>query len=361
MRMRAFWMLALAILLGAGAVYLMQNWLENQVQPVIVQEQKAPEIALTKVVVAGTALQFGNTLRREHLRLVDWPAATVPPGAFASFDDILSGDEARVVLRPIEPNEPVLKTKVSGFGGRAILSSIVAPNMRAMTIQINDITGVAGFVLPGDHVDILLTRELGSVPVTDIFLQNIKVLGIGQDANQNRQDPGVVRAITFEVTPTQSQKLVLAQRVGSLSLALRHTTNVDAVSPETISIRDLRIGEANVPQQPEPTSLILEVAERPQIASAPRKVEPKKPIAAKSEPKTKSTVVAKRVGKKDSLPSVRIVRALQATSYEVQREKDAAKAGATGAGAVDAAPVNLLPPSGEAAVSGGAAAIPGSE
>ena len=243
MRLRAFWMLAIALVLAGGAVFLAQNWLENQVQPVIVQEQKAPEIPLTKVVVAGTALNFGNAIRREHLRLVDWPAATVPPGAFAAFEDVLSEEDERIALRPIEPNEPILRSKISGFGGRAILSSLVAPNMRAMTISINDITGVAGFVLPGDHVDILLTRERGGSPVTDIFLQNIKVLGIGQDANQNRQEPGVVRAITFEVTPTQAQKLVLSSQVGTLSLALRHTTNVDAVQPETIGVRDLRIGE----------------------------------------------------------------------------------------------------------------------
>ena len=168
MRMRAFWMLALALLLAGGSVYLARNWLENQVQPVIVQEQKAPEIPLTKVVVAGTALSFGNVIRREHLRLVDWPAATVPPGAFDAFDELLSQEKDRVVLRPIEPNEPILKSKVSGFGGRAILSSLVAPNMRAMTIRINDITGVAGFVLPGDHVDILLTRDRGGSLVTDI-------------------------------------------------------------------------------------------------------------------------------------------------------------------------------------------------
>jgi pilus assembly protein CpaB len=336
MRMRAFWMLALALLLAGGSVYLARNWLENQVQPVIVQENKAPEIPLTKVVVAGTALQFGNVLRREHLRLVDWPAATVPAGAFASFDELLSAEEQRVILRPVEPNEPILKSKVSGFGGRAILSSLVAPDMRAMTIRINDVTGVAGFVLPGDRVDILLTRERGGSPVTDIFMQNIKVLGIDQDANQARQQPGVVRAITFEVTPTQAQKLVLSQRVGSLSLALRHTTNVDAIKPETISIRDLRIGEANVPEQPEPASLVLQEAERPQIAAAPRKVEPKKPSGG--------TVATKVTARKSPLSAVRIVRALKATSYEVQPEKGGASTGS--GGVTGGSPVNLLPSSG---------------
>ena len=129
MKMRAFWMLAVALLLAGGSVYLARNWLENQVQPVIVQEQAAPEIPLTKVVVAGTPLQFGNVIRREHLRLVDWPASTLPPGSFTSFEEILGDEEDRVALRPIETNEPVLKSKISGFGGRAILSSMIAPDL----------------------------------------------------------------------------------------------------------------------------------------------------------------------------------------------------------------------------------------
>ena len=347
MRMRAFWMLALALLLAGGSVYLAQNWLENQVQPVIVQEQKAPEIPLTKIVVAATALQFGNVVRRENLREVDWPAATVPPGSFKSVDELLADDEQRVVLRPIEANEPVLKSKVSGYGGRAILSSMVAPDMRAITIRINDVTGVAGFVLPGDHVDILLSRNRGGGPVTDIFLQNIKVLGIDQDANQQRQEPGVVRAVTFEVTPTQSQKLVLAMQVGQLSLALRHTTNVEAVIPQSITVRDLRIGEANIPEQPEPTSMVLESSELPQIAEAPRKVEPKKPslkVAARPAKKSKRSGQTTRTiipAKKDSLPTVRIVRALAAKTYEVQPEK--VRDGEGGGTAASEAPVNLLP------------------
>jgi len=112
---------------------------------------------------------------------------------------------------------------------------------------------------------------------------------------------------------------------------LRHTTNVDAIQPQTIGLRDLRIGEANLPEQPEPTSLVLQEGERPQIAEAPRKVEPKKP----------TTKVTKQYlsGKRDSLSAIRIVRALKATEYEVSPEK----AGAASANPGNAEPVNLLP------------------
>lgn len=330
MKMRAFWMLGLALLLAAGSVYLARNWLENQVRPVVVNEQLAPEIAVTKVVVAGTSLHFGNVLRREHIRLTDWPAAAVPAGAFTSIDELLGGEDERVVLRPVEVNEPILKAKISGFGGRAILSSMVAPNMRAMTIRINDVTGVAGFILPGDHVDIMLSRDRSGAPITDILLQNIKVLGIDQDANQQRQQPSVVRAATFEVTPKQGQKLVLAQQVGTLSLALRHTTNVEAIQPQTVSLRDLRVGEANVPEQPEPTTLALtDKGEVPQDAS-PTKVVPKKPVSLAEPANGKSIAKAVTIGKgkRSPLSAVRIVRALKSTSYQVQPEKTSGSASA---------------------------------
>jgi hypothetical protein len=112
--------------------------------------------------------------------------------------------------------------------------------------------------------------------------------------------------------------------------------NVDAIKPETISIRDLRIGEANVPEQPEPASLVLQEAERPQIAAAPRKVEPKKPSGG--------TVATKVTARKSPLSAVRIVRALKATSYEVQPEKGGASTGSDGV--TGGSPVNLLPSSG---------------
>ena len=132
---------------------------------------------------------------------------SVPPGSFASVEEVLGTDgKRRVALRAIEINEPMLKTKISGFGGRASLSTILAPEMRASTIRVNDINGVAGFVLPGDHVDIMLTRSAGGSEanlLTDILLQNVKVLAIDQDANEDRAQPAVVKAVTLEVTPVR--------------------------------------------------------------------------------------------------------------------------------------------------------------
>ena len=308
MKLRAFWMLGLAFVLAGASVFLARTWIQGQVPPPVVVEAPAPQIELTKVVVAATPLFFGNHIRREHLREQDWPADAVPPNSFSSIDELVGGGTGeageagagkapkdRVALRPIQVNEPILKNKITGFGGRAALSAILEPGMRAYSIRMNAVNGVAGFVLPGDHVDIMLTRSAGSGKgasslITDILLQNIRVLGIDQDANEERDKPGVAKAVTIEVTPQQAQKLVLAQRVGELSLALRHLTNTVAEVVKTVTLRDLKVGEAN------------------------------RPLGEEAKP-PKKTVIVKKTRKKKVGLSVRIVRGTTSSKYEVQAEK----------------------------------------
>ncbi len=340
MKMRAFWMLGLALLLAGGSVFLARSWLEDQVKPVIVTKNVEAEIEVTKVVVAGAPLQFGNAVRREHLRMIEWPSRSMPEGAFTSIDELL-GEEERFALRPIEVNEPVLKSKITGYGERAILSSIIKKNMRAMTIRVNDVAGVAGFVLPGDHVDINLTRSKGGKGglMTDILLQRVKVLGIGQDANDTRQKAAVVKAVTLEVTPSQGQKLILAAQLGSLSLSLRNMTNADAIPPKRVTERDLDFGEANLPNEPEP-SLFASVGE-----SAP---EPKPLVVKQKIVKQPINVVS--TNRKDPLSAVRIVRALKASKVEVPKEKQSSRPSS----ATASAPLDLLSvqPIGANAISG---------
>ena len=205
-----------------------------------------------------------------------------------------------------------MASKVSGFGGRAILSAVIAPDMRAVTIRVNDVNGVAGFVLPGDHVDILLTRkEGGSSLFTDVLLQNVKILGIDQVASENLEKPKVAKAATLEVTQIQAQKLALAQRVGQLSLALRDLLNVEAELTRTITVSDLRVGEAIEPPN-------QDVA---------KDVTPKKP---------KKPVIVKTVRADPGL-SVRVVRALKASEYKVEAERSISSQPAF------SKPLNLLP------------------
>ncbi|WP_404380133.1 Flp pilus assembly protein CpaB [Caenispirillum salinarum] len=287
MRMRSILVLGLAVALGTGSVFLARQWVEGNTQ---VAGPSEPAVKLTGVVVARVPLHFGNTLAEENLRVVRWPAETLPDGAFTSIEALLGGPdgENRVVLRGIEPGEPVLASKVSGFGGRATLSSIIANDMRAVTIRVNDVNGVAGFVLPGDRVDVILTRTPDrDEGVTDILLQNVKVLGVDQQASEKNDDPVVARAVTLEVTPVQAQKLTLGQTVGQLSLALRNVLNVNAAAARQVTLTDLGV--------PEPPKA------EPEAAPAPAPV-----------------VRAAPAG--DGRPTVRVVRGLESSEQKVSSE-----------------------------------------
>ncbi len=243
MRLRSFIVLALAILLGGASVFLARTWLEGNVRQADAVE---PSIKTTTVVVARVPLHFGSHLSEENLRVVEWPADSRPEGTFTTLSEVVTDTERRVALRSIEANEPILASKVSGFGGRASLSAVISSDMRAMTIRVNDVHGVAGFVLPGDRVDILVTREPErNHPITDVLLQSVQVLGIDQDANEKRDKPQVARAVTLEVTPEQAQKLTLASTVGTLSLSLRNMLNTDAVAQQSVRLKDLNLGEVN--------------------------------------------------------------------------------------------------------------------
>ncbi len=355
MKTRGLMMLGLALLLAGGSVFLARNVLQDRMQPEAAVQETA-QIETANVVVAASRLHFGTKIRREHLRVVDWPANSVPEGTFESVDDLLgkkaetrkatNGTNAtkggknkkeippRVVLRPIEINEPILKSKITGFGGRASLSALISPGMRATTIRVNDVNGVAGFVLPGDRVDILLTRDpnssgkrRGGNLQTDIFLQNMKVLAIDQDANENRNKPGVVKAVTLEVTPVQAQKLTLAQKLGVLSLALRHVNTVNAISPVSIKARDLRVGEANLApdsdgKKDEKAVVVIETTQSTGTTTS------------KTEGVETKTVTKKT---KKNMSTIKIVRGLQAKEYEVEPEKPTFSAPAY------SKPLNLLP------------------
>src|SRR6185295_12414057 len=203
-------------------------------------------IELGNVVVAVADLPFGTHLSRDQLSVVAWPTASMPAEAFHSVEEVFAGSQGfdRIILKPIDKGEPLLKSRVSGFGAKATLSREVPAGMRAVSIRVDDVSGVAGFILPGDRVDVMLTRRLeGAAPeatlVTDIILQNVQVLGIDQLSDQDRENPVVARTATVAVTPEDAQKLALAQQAGTLGLALRNTATVDQVPSARIVQRDL--------------------------------------------------------------------------------------------------------------------------
>jgi pilus assembly protein CpaB len=143
------------------------------------------------------------------------------------------------VLSAIETNEPVLAAKVTGPGQRATLSAMIADGMRAVTIRVNDVDGVAGFVLPGDRVDVALTRQADKANTNDVVLQGVKVLAIDQTADDRTDKPAIARAVTLEVNAADAQKLALSSTVGTLSLMLRRAGEAKAADTRRVTLSDL--------------------------------------------------------------------------------------------------------------------------
>lgn len=292
MRKRAFIMVGLAVLLAVSAVFVARDWLQQQVRPIIVKQEAAPPTKT--IVVARSKLEFGHRMRAEHVREIPWPASNLPTGAFEKTDKLFEKDKARIVLRSIEPNEPVLASRISGEGGRGTLSALISEEMRALTVRVNDVLGVAGFVRPGDRVDMLLTRdESKKKPITDILLQNVKVLGIDQESSEDKDKPKVARAVTVEVTPRQAQKLTLAARVGVLSLALRAFVDGKEANSRTVRVPDLRVSETVI------------VPPKPKVAKKSRRVFRRR---------------AHTAPKPNPFSSVKVIRGLAPKDYRVKKE-----------------------------------------
>src|SRR5882757_2093624 len=244
MRSSTVVMIAFAVVFGLLAVFIAQVWLNNQasIQRKNLEANKSGIVTQT-IVVAKQPLRFGAELNASMLQEIAWPAEARPAGAFAKIEDLLSGGR-RVVLAAIEENEPVLSLKVTGAGQRATLSALVKPGMKAVTVRVNDVEGVGGFVLPGDHVDVVLTRQIekGSA-TTEVILQNRRVLAIDQSADERAAKAAIAKSVTLEVDTVEAQKVWLASSVGSLSLLLRKAGETAALKTRKISPKDLESNE----------------------------------------------------------------------------------------------------------------------
>jgi len=202
-----------------------------------------PAFEMTTVVVASQPLRFGDKIDTSTIREVKWIAGSEPPGSFKTIAELVANAEPRSVLVPIEPGEPVLAAKMTGPGERAKLAAVVAEGMRAITVSVDEVLGVAGFVLPGDRVDVMLTRNSrAGNPLSsrsDVMLQDVKVLAIDQSADERLDKPSVSRAVTLEVDTLMAQKLALGQSVGRLSLLLRPSGSVHRAQTPAVRVTDL--------------------------------------------------------------------------------------------------------------------------
>ena len=192
-------------------------------------------------MVAAESLAYGTAMTPENVVEIPWFSNALPEGAFAVKDDLLNGGR-RVVLSPLKRGEPVLRSKITGPGQRASLASLLDEGKRAVTVSVDDVRGVAGFVLPGDFVDIVIIADDGSPKresYSDILLEHVKVLAIDQVASEGEGQPTVAKAVTVEVTKEQAQKILLATNIGKLSLILARPVESNPGPNRRVSEKDI--------------------------------------------------------------------------------------------------------------------------
>jgi len=255
-RIRVFIVLALAITVGGVFAFATYRYVQR------VPAATASGIQTRPVVVAVANLDLGASLRREDVRTIDWPAESVPAGAFDNVQDVIG----RGLIQPVVQNEAILPNKLASKEAGAGLPPVIKPGYRALSVRVNDVIGVAGYVLPGTHVDVVVTINPtnSQTDITSkIVLTNVEVLASGtkieRDSEQGK--PIAVSVVTLLVNPAEAEKLTLASTEGKIQLALRNP--LDPAAPMTAGIR--------------PPGLLGYVATRPVtrvVAAAPRESAP---------------------------------------------------------------------------------------
>jgi pilus assembly protein CpaB len=243
MRSRIFAVLAIAILAGGGLAYGTYNFMQNQ--PV-----KTVNTPTQAVVVAAADLQLGSELKKEDVTVIQFPAGKTPEGTFAKVEEVLG----RGVIVPIVKNEPILKAKLASKEAGSGLPPVIPEGMRAVSVRVNEVVGVAGYVLPGNRVDVVATAsptDQHQDTTSKVVLSNVQVLTAGtrMEQGQDQSKPVQVTVVTLLVYPDQAERLALASTEGKIQLALRNP--LDQGAPATPGIKTaglLGTGQGKVTQ-----------------------------------------------------------------------------------------------------------------
>ncbi|QSX29652.1 Flp pilus assembly protein CpaB [Shewanella cyperi] len=219
--------IVLSLVFGVLAVYLAKTWL-NTNTPVAAAETQS-------VVTLTAQVPMGTILERKHLALAAVPESVIPKGAVRTIEDA----EGKVVNQKLYEGEVLRTERLTKKGEGSTLASLIQPQMRAVTIRVNDVVGVAGFLLPGNRVDVINLYKSDGFK-TDVVLSNVKILAIDQRASNDENKPVLVRAVTLELSLEQAEILMIAEGRGSLQLALRNPNDeaqvdiADIKKPEVI-------------------------------------------------------------------------------------------------------------------------------
>ena len=227
-RMRVFVVLALAIAAGGTFAFGTYKYMQNP-------PTRTVGVPTSAVIVAASDLQLGAELRREDLRVIQWPSSAVPAGSFSKQEDLVG----RGLIQGVAMNEPFLPAKLASKEAGAGLPPVIPPGYRALSVRVNDVVGVAGYVLPGTHVDVVATINPTNQPpdvTSKVVLTNVLVLASGTKIEQTENNkPIQVSVVTLLVSPDEAEKLTLASTEGKIQLALRNP--LDKTAPMTAGIK----------------------------------------------------------------------------------------------------------------------------
>ncbi|MGD8341637.1 MAG: Flp pilus assembly protein CpaB [Gammaproteobacteria bacterium] len=247
---RAYVMISLSLVMGMVAAWMASNWIQGTV------EGQNAEMEMASVIAADLAIPFGTKVESRHLKVLEMPAEYVPAGSFSSVEEVVD----RVTVQPIVAGEILMSARFVNADDGSTLAPLITEKMRAVTVRVDDVIGVAGFLLPGNKVDVLSSRlEQNQRAVSETILRNIKVLAVDQTAAAEKNEPVIVRAVTLEVSPDDAEILVKSREEGSIQLTLRNPLDDE---------------EEVVAEETPPPAPVAAPAPQPVAAPAPRRVAP---------------------------------------------------------------------------------------
>jgi pilus assembly protein CpaB len=207
-------LIVVSLVLATGAAWVANRWVQARTA-----SPAAAQVATVDVVVAAMDLPFGTKVEARHLATIKMLRGSEPQGAYHALEEV----EGKVARASLLHGEILLEGRFADQGNGSTLAAVVEKNMRAVTMRVDDVVGVAGFLLPGNRVDVLGSRDMANhEAVTETILQNVRVLAVDQTAATEKNEPVVVRAVTLEVTPAQAETLVKWKEQGSIQLTLRN-------------------------------------------------------------------------------------------------------------------------------------------
>ncbi len=246
--MRLVFLLVLVVGIGTAgyATLLIRNQFTNyQVENARLENElrqtREKVVETTPVVITAKQLGFAHKLVAEDLAIINWPSANLPENVFNSIEALIGteNDGPRYITRRLDPGEPLLASKVTGFGEDIGVNTLLEPGTRAFAIRVDVASGVSGFIQPGDEVDIYWTgRNLDQV-ITRLVLEKVKIIAIDQQADQDILRPTVARTVTLQVSPDIVANLVQFQSSGKLTLSLRGVEDTTTAGPIEVNTNQL--------------------------------------------------------------------------------------------------------------------------